>query len=171
MDAGFSTVNVPDQQTVNPSWIQAGNWDSTGVSMQPENLQPLQDTGFYLTEPFGDTVFTAFDLGATGFTYDEGAPVSTYPNTVDPEGYGDVELSHDTMIEQAKSNDFERDGNNFRCNICGTTTTRQDNLRRHQRTAKKCKTAWERQGKAALGGSRTWPCQERLIGWDEEGCW
>lgn len=93
MDAGFSTVNVPDQQTVNPSWIQAGNWDSTGVSMQPENPEPLQDTGFNPTEPLGDAFFTAYDLGATGFTYDGGAPVSTYHNTVDPEGYGDVELS------------------------------------------------------------------------------
>ncbi|RYO87317.1 hypothetical protein DL764_008872 [Monosporascus ibericus] len=93
MDTGFSTVDVPDQQTVDPLWIQAGNWDGTGVSIQLENPELLRDTGFYLTEPLNDASSTAYDLDATGFACDEGSPVCTYPNTVGPECYGDDEIS------------------------------------------------------------------------------
>ncbi|KZL73990.1 hypothetical protein CI238_13258 [Colletotrichum incanum] len=91
-------INIPDQQTFNPSRTQAGSWDSTGVPMQPGNFEPLQDTGSYPTELPGDACSTAYDLGATGFAYDQGVPVSTYPTTVDPESYGYVELSQSVLV-------------------------------------------------------------------------
>lgn len=93
MDTGFSIVNVPDQQTIN-TLILAGHRDNTGFSIQPENPEHLRDTGYGLREPFNNASSTAYDdLSATGFTYGEGAPVDTYPNTVDLECYGDVDIS------------------------------------------------------------------------------
>ncbi|RTE68248.1 hypothetical protein BHE90_017376 [Fusarium euwallaceae] len=103
MDTRFSTVDVPDQQTVD-SMILAANRDNAGYSIQPENPERLRDTGYGLGEPFNDAFSTAYDdLMATGFTYDEGAPVDTYPNTVGPEFYDDVQISHDTILKLAES--------------------------------------------------------------------
>jgi hypothetical protein len=94
MDAGSSTVDVPDQQTVDPLSISAVNWDSTGVSIQPENPELLRDTGSNPTEPLNNASSTAYDaLGATRLACDEDAAVCTNPNTVDPTGYSDVEIS------------------------------------------------------------------------------
>jgi hypothetical protein len=94
MDTGFSTVDVPDQQSVDSLWILPGNWDSTGVSIQPENPEPLRDTVLCPTESLNDASSAAYDdSGATRFACDEGAPVCTYPNTVGSECYGDVSQS------------------------------------------------------------------------------
>ncbi|RTE68681.1 hypothetical protein BHE90_016940 [Fusarium euwallaceae] len=84
MDTGFSIVNVPDQQTVDPL-IQAGNRASTGVSMQTEHPERPRDTGVDLIELFNNASYTAYD--------DLSAPARAYPNTVDLECYGDVDIS------------------------------------------------------------------------------
>ncbi|KAI8710435.1 hypothetical protein NCS52_01573700 [Fusarium sp. LHS14.1] len=93
MDTGFSIVNVPDQQTVDPL-IQAGNRASTGVSIQTEHPKRLRDTGVDLIELFNNASCTAYD--------DLGAPARAYPNTVDLECYGDVDISPDTTLELAE---------------------------------------------------------------------
>ncbi|WQF87962.1 hypothetical protein CDEST_12976 [Colletotrichum destructivum] len=151
MDAGCSIVNILHHQTVNPSGIQVGSRDSTGVSLQPENPKPPQDTTPYLGEPFGDTFFTPDDLGATGFAHHQGAPIGAYSDMIGAESEDEFQLSHDTMVELADLNDFwfKQDGKEFRCNICETTLPRLDNLKRHLRKARKCKTAWERLDEAA----------------------
>ncbi|KZL65823.1 hypothetical protein CT0861_02825 [Colletotrichum tofieldiae] len=151
MDAGFNIASNPDQPTINHLGIQTGNWGSTGVSMQPENFKPVQDTVSYLTEPLGNACSAAYELDATVFACNQDVPVSTHPNTVDLEGYGYVEVSHDAMLMLAELNDFwlKREGNKFSCNICKKTLTRPDNVKRHLRNTTKCKTVWERRDKVA----------------------
>ncbi|WYZ36440.1 hypothetical protein EsH8_XIV_000040 [Colletotrichum jinshuiense] len=95
-----NTVNVLYQSTVNQSWTYPG------IPMQPENPQYFYNTGLFLQEPLGGDFSMAYGLGATGMNYDKGAPVNTYPNTVDLDGYGSPELSHDAMMKRAKSNNF-----------------------------------------------------------------
>jgi hypothetical protein len=94
MDTGLSPNNVPDQQTVNPSWIEAGYRDSTDVLTRPVNSDPLQETGVYSSEPFGDVSFTASNgFGATEFDYNEGGPVSEDSNMTNLECYHGDELT------------------------------------------------------------------------------
>ena len=85
MEAGFSTVDLPDQQTVDPRMLVA-NRDSTSVPVQPDNPGRLRDTGFDPIEPRNDASSTTYnESGATGFACDGGAPVSMCHNMVDPE--------------------------------------------------------------------------------------
>jgi len=94
MGTGLRPNNVPDQQTVNPSWIAAGYRDSTDGLIQPVNSDPLPETGVYSREPFGDGSFTASNgFGATEFDYNEGAPVREDPNMTNLECYDGDELT------------------------------------------------------------------------------
>jgi hypothetical protein len=82
MDAGFSLINAPDQQTVSLSWIQAGNGDGTGVSNQLENPELLRDGSAYLALDHAPS--TDWDgPNATGFASYEAAPVCTRTNTAE----------------------------------------------------------------------------------------
>lgn len=99
MDAGSSIVNILYQQTVNPSEIQVGSRDSTGVLMQPENPKPLQDTTTpYLREPLGDAFFTPDDLGATGFAHHQGEPIGTHPDMIGTEDDDEFQLSQSVLM-------------------------------------------------------------------------
>lgn len=70
MEAGFSTVDLPDQQTVDPRMLVA-NRDSTSVPVQPDNPGRLRDTGFDPIEPRNDASSTTYNKsGATGFACD-----------------------------------------------------------------------------------------------------
>ncbi|KAK3942098.1 hypothetical protein QBC46DRAFT_457726 [Diplogelasinospora grovesii] len=61
-----------------------------------------KDTGFYLIEPFNDASFTAYDnVGATGFAYNEDAPVCTYLNTVGLKCYN-VKISQFILTPRLK---------------------------------------------------------------------
>lgn len=90
MDAGFSTVDDTDPQTVDPRCITRGNGDNIDVSSQPT----FGDTTLGLTEPLNGTSSTAYDApGATGSTCDEGAPVGMDPNTGILEHYDGISQS------------------------------------------------------------------------------
>lgn len=85
MATGISTINAPDQQTVNPQEIQVRNWNSTGVSIPPKSPKLLRHVGVSPPKPLNNDSLTAYNnLDATGFAHDKAPPVYADLNTVGP---------------------------------------------------------------------------------------
>ncbi|KAM3517015.1 hypothetical protein MY4038_010337 [Beauveria bassiana] len=146
MGIGLHTAGIPDEPTIDPSWIRYDPGENSNRLLLEENVESFQANAFCLPESIRVSPFEALDIAGVAAVDSRNALAHTYPHSIAPDYCWKVQQAE--LIERIRSTvrrweHPERGYGYFQCKICLTECSTDSNLKRHFLKAKNCIKIWK----------------------------